>query len=105
MSGEDAPRPYLENLIVPEIKTNKQTIQARNKTMPEKNGNLCALTEARKCRLHVDEQPFLVRLDKIFMGSVGLWIEVLEGGELTVATESNVAIRTTRRLRELAVRH
>jgi hypothetical protein len=23
MSGEDAPRPYLENLIVPEIKTNK----------------------------------------------------------------------------------
>jgi hypothetical protein len=26
MSGEDAPRPYLENLIVPEIKTNKQTI-------------------------------------------------------------------------------
>jgi hypothetical protein len=25
MSGEDAPRPYLENLIVPEIKTNKQT--------------------------------------------------------------------------------
>ena len=24
MSGEDAPRPYLENLIVPEIKTNKQ---------------------------------------------------------------------------------
>jgi len=25
MSGEDAPRPCLENLIVPEIKTNKQT--------------------------------------------------------------------------------
>jgi cytoskeletal protein RodZ len=25
MSGEDAPRPYLENLIVLEIKTNKQT--------------------------------------------------------------------------------
>jgi hypothetical protein len=25
MSGEDAPRPYQENLIVPEIKTNKQT--------------------------------------------------------------------------------
>jgi hypothetical protein len=25
MSGEDAPRPYLENLIVPEIKTNKQS--------------------------------------------------------------------------------
>jgi hypothetical protein len=24
MSGEDAPRPYLENLIVLEIKTNKQ---------------------------------------------------------------------------------
>ena len=24
MSGEDAPRPCLENLIVPEIKTNKQ---------------------------------------------------------------------------------
>jgi hypothetical protein len=24
MSGEDAPRPYLENRIVPEIKTNKQ---------------------------------------------------------------------------------
>ena len=24
MSGEDAPRPSLENLIVPEIKTNKQ---------------------------------------------------------------------------------
>jgi hypothetical protein len=27
MSGEDAPRPYLENLIVLEIKTNKQTKQ------------------------------------------------------------------------------
>jgi hypothetical protein len=27
MSGEDTPRPYLENLIVPEIKTNKQTKQ------------------------------------------------------------------------------
>jgi hypothetical protein len=26
MSGEDAPRPYLENLIVLEIKTNKQTV-------------------------------------------------------------------------------
>jgi hypothetical protein len=25
MSGEDAPRPYLENLIVLEIKTNKQS--------------------------------------------------------------------------------
>jgi hypothetical protein len=29
MSGEDAPRPCLENLIVPEIKTNKQVIRAR----------------------------------------------------------------------------
>jgi hypothetical protein len=29
MSGEDAPRPYLENLIVPEIKTNKQSMQSR----------------------------------------------------------------------------
>jgi hypothetical protein len=28
MSGEDAPRPYLQNLIVPEIKTNKQTNKA-----------------------------------------------------------------------------
>jgi hypothetical protein len=26
MSGEDAPRPYLENLIVLEIKTNKHRI-------------------------------------------------------------------------------
>jgi hypothetical protein len=26
MSGEDAPRPYPENLIVLEIKTNKQTM-------------------------------------------------------------------------------
>jgi hypothetical protein len=31
MSGEDAPRPYLEDLIVPEIKTNKQYKQT-NKT-------------------------------------------------------------------------
>jgi hypothetical protein len=29
MSREDAPRPYLENLIVPEIKTNKQSAACR----------------------------------------------------------------------------
>jgi hypothetical protein len=31
MSGEDAPRPCLENLIVPEIKTNKQELFEQNK--------------------------------------------------------------------------
>ena len=28
MSGEDAPRPYPEDLIVLEIKTNKQTVES-----------------------------------------------------------------------------
>jgi hypothetical protein len=42
MSGEDAPRPCLENLIVPEIKqTNKQTfdfgLSARHKTNKQTN--------------------------------------------------------------------
>jgi hypothetical protein len=31
MSGEDAPRPCLENLIVPEIKTNKQRQKSARK--------------------------------------------------------------------------
>jgi hypothetical protein len=30
MSGEDAPRPYPEDLIVLDIKTNKQTLARRN---------------------------------------------------------------------------
>jgi hypothetical protein len=36
MSGEDAPRPYLEDLIVLEIKTNKQT--RRENTNKERTG-------------------------------------------------------------------
>jgi hypothetical protein len=33
MSGEDAPRPYLENLIVLEIKTNKQTVYVLDRVL------------------------------------------------------------------------
>ena len=33
MSGEDAPRPYLEDLIVLEIKTNKQTREQRHRAV------------------------------------------------------------------------
>jgi hypothetical protein len=45
VSGEDAPRPYLENLIVLEIKTNKQT------NTKEAHCNMCMHLHAQGCAL------------------------------------------------------
>jgi hypothetical protein len=63
MSGEDAPRPYLENLIVPEIKTNKQLRERRTSSGKEiRRGtrSACAGAEAtdnekRIVRWHVKD--------------------------------------------------
>jgi hypothetical protein len=49
MSGEDAPRPYLENLIVLAIKTNKQT----NK--PEPNARQFAATFDQSGHVNISE--------------------------------------------------
>ena len=47
MSGEDAPRPYLENLIVLEIKTNKQTVKTNKQTVPAVGGDQDAIMFTR----------------------------------------------------------
>jgi hypothetical protein len=59
MSGEDAPRPCLENLIVPEIKTNKQT---------RGNPPICCLTNTILITVShpiwVDKHPIMVASHK-----------------------------------------
>jgi hypothetical protein len=56
MSGEDAPRPYLENLIVLEIKTNKQINCAWASF-------LCCLTRPNKLLALCPAQDLLLIMD------------------------------------------